>query len=219
MRLQRYMITAVSVILLLLYVPAYAAAYDDAGIISERIEKLPEEEVTEETAKEAEQLMDAYNELPMAEKLNVENYSKLERICKAAVRAGYVGETENTMSSDQARAAMEQVTLEESANTETGTTEYIFQSSPSSDEMSIVIHYLTDINGDGEGDAPARIILISPKGVTTPLAATNTRLLDDTMDIGLVWERTFMPQNMIFGRKEALMDVDVKAYCAKYKPT
>ena len=189
----------IATVLVLASVSAYAAVPADPGIISERIAALPEEEVvTEETAKEAEQILKAYDALTMAEKLEVENYYKLEHICSAAAKAGYIEIRENPVSDDEARASREQVTLEESANTETGSAEYIFQTTTSSDEMSIVIHYLTDINGDGEGDAPSRIVLTSPKGNTTPLANTNTRLLDDTMDIGLVWERTFVQLDIAY---------------------
>ena len=85
-----------------------------------------------------------------------------------------------------------------SSETDSNSLEYVFQITPANPRTSIVVHYVTDQNGDGRGDIPSRIVLTSPKGVTTPIANTNQALKDDTMDIALTWEDSFMQMDVAY---------------------
>lgn len=177
-------------------VTAFAA---DAQQVTAMIEKLPEkEDITEENAEEIEKAMEAYLSLTDAEKIRVENYKKLEDVYDAAVRGGYIQKKEQPVDQDKAHAEYDQKNLEESDTVETDAMEFVFTISEYSPDLSIVIHYTTDTNGDGAADIPSRIVLTSPEGGTTPISNSNSALKDETMDIALTWEASFLQLDVAY---------------------
>ena len=172
----------------------------DPDEVNDMIELLPKEkeDVTQENAKDIEKAMEAYEELDMADRLKVEDYKKLEKLYDAADHAGYITHRDDVIKEDEERAEQSQRGLEESESTETNDMKYVFNITSREKDMSIVVHYITDLNGDGTGDMPSRIVLTSPAGVTTPVSNSNTALKDETMDISLTWEDSFMQMDIAY---------------------
>lgn len=178
--------------------PAMAFAAD-AAQVTQMIEALPEkEDITEDDADAIKKAMEEYRSLSMSEKLNVPNYDKLEDAYEEAKKAGYLESEVPQEQKDAEDAMREQAGMHESSEVETGTMEYVFAVSDNSPTTSIVVHYITDLTGDGMGDMPSRIVLTSPEGVTTPLSNGSSGLKDETMDIALTWEPNFMQLDVAY---------------------
>ena len=173
----------------------------DAQQVQEMIAALPDaEDATEEDAPDVEKAMEEYRNLPMAERLEVENYEKLEDLYQDMSRAGYIEEAQEEVVTDEERAQEEHAQMSQSDSTETGKMEYVFAISDSSPTVSIVMHYITDMDGDGKGDIPGRIVLTSPTGVSTPITNATSGIKDDTMDITLTWEENFMQMDVAYAK-------------------
>lgn len=171
----------------------------DAVQVTQMIEALPEkEDITEYDADAIKKAMEEYRSLSMSEKLNVPNYDKLEEVYEKAKKAGYLESEVPQEQRDAEDAMREQAGMRESSEVETGTMEYVFAVSDSSPAISVVVHYITDLDGDGMGDMPSRIVLTSPEGVTTPLSNGSSGLKDEKMDIALTWEPNFMQLDVAY---------------------
>lgn len=172
----------------------------DADQVTDMIELLPSDikDMTEKDAEEIIHTMEEYEALPSAEKLKVSNYDKLYDLYKEADRNGYVKNVKTQEERDKERIAQEQENMEAETGTSVGALEYLFEISQTNPNLSIVIHYLTDLNGDKVGDTPSRIVLTSPDGTVTPIVNTNVALKDDTMDITLTWEKNFLQMDIAY---------------------
>lgn len=185
------LLTAAIIFSLSMPVTTYAA---DAEQVSAMIEQLPaeEEDVTERNAEDIARAMEEYESLTAAEKIKVKDYERLEKLYEEADARGFIEHKVTTEQQDQMHAEEEQSQLEISDSVEAGETEYVFSITDDYPSLSVVIHYITDLNGDGAGDMPSRIVLTSPSGITVPISNSNTALEDETMDIALTWESGFV---------------------------
>lgn len=171
----------------------------DAEQVTQMIEELPEvEDLTENDVGAIKKAMEEYRSLSMSEKLGVENYGKLEKLYNQAKQNGMLDSEVPQSERDAQSVQQEQKSMETSSEVETGTMEYVFKIGEASPTTSIVVHYITDLTGDGMGDIPSRIVLTSPEGVTTPLSNGSSGLKDETMDIALTWEPNYMQLDVAF---------------------
>lgn len=171
----------------------------DAEQVTQMIEELPEvEDLTENDVGAIKKAMEEYRSLSMSEKLGVENYKKLEELYEKAKQSGMLESEVPQDERDAQSVKQEQENMETSSEVETGTMEYVFKIDEMSPTTSIVVHYITDLTGDGMGDIPSRIVLTSPEGVTAPLSNGSSGLKDETMDIALTWEPNYMQLDVAF---------------------
>lgn len=171
--------------------PLCAFAAGDPQEVENRIQALPEEDkLTAADADTVRDVMNAYNELTTADKLSVPDYEKLEQEYSDLVNSGFLADSDADAQAAEDKKSKEQDAMSVSGDTKTGSTDYVF--SADSGPVSIVIHYMTDTDGDGTYDAPDRIVLTSPDGDTTPVRKTDAQLKDASMDITVTWEDSFV---------------------------
>ena len=190
-----YRKTAVTICMVLaLGLPiSVAASADDIAKVNEMIEQLPEvEDIKEDDAAAVKEAMEAYQALSTADKLKVEGYEKLDKEYENMINAGFITDEERRAMEEAERARREQGTLQTSGQTESEATSYVFNISDVQKDLSVVVRYVTDLDGDGYGDMPDRIVLTSPSGSSTSLSNASANLSDGTMNITCTWERNFL---------------------------
>lgn len=176
--------------------PVFAAEDNITAVIS-AIDSLPTtDDLTDAYASQVKSVWDAYQDLTMAEKINVSNYEKLEKEYSMMVDSGAVVDDEITAQEEQNKIDKTREEVKVSEKTEAAATDYTFQVSSSQPSLSVVIRYTTDSNGDNKGDVPNRIVLVSPNGTTTPVSNTSSKMNDDTMDIALTWTNNFLQMDI-----------------------
>lgn len=177
-------------------IPAYAAKEDITAVIT-AIDSLPSsEDLNDSYAPQVEDIWKAYQELTMAEKINVSNYDKLEKEYKMLLDSGAIVDNEAAAEEEQSKIDRERNSVAVSGKTEAQTTDYTFQISSSQPALSVVIRYTTDANGDNDGDVPGRIVLVSPNGTSTPVSNATSNMSDDTMDIALTWTKNYLQMDI-----------------------
>ncbi len=171
--------------------PLCVFAAGDPQEVENRIQALPEEDkLTAADADTVRDVMNAYNELTTADKLSVPDYEKLEQEYSDLVSSGFLADSDADAQAAEDKKSKEQDAMSVSGDTKTGSTDYVFNADDGA--VSIVIHYMTDTDGDGTYDAPDRIVLTSPDGNTTPVRKTDAQLKDASMDITVTWEDSFV---------------------------
>lgn len=128
---------------------------------------------TDQISKEAlEKIHDVYVALPDAGKAKVEGYDLVE---------GFINSFHLTFN--------ESVTEEKADTGKKLDKEYCFQIN--NDRLSISVHYVSDVDGDGKAEMP-KIKLISPKGKETEVASGTTTIGYDDVKISISWQEDFM---------------------------
>lgn len=128
---------------------------------------------TDQISKEAlEKIHDVYTALPDAGKAKVEGYDLVE---------GFINSFHLTFN--------EPVTEEKADTGKKLDKVYRFQIN--NDRLSISVHYVSDVDGDGKAEMP-KIKLISPKGKETEVASGTTTIGYDDVKISISWQEDFM---------------------------
>ena len=179
-----------------------AASTEDVERLNKIIEELPaEEDLTSEKADDVKAAMELYQSLTTAEKLEIEDYGKLENEYEKLLSDGLIRDEKKEKEKEQKRQESEQEKLRESESTESESTSYVFNVTDKKQGLSIVLRYITDRDGDGYGDVPDRIVLTSPYGTTTALSNANASMSDETMEIACQWEKKFLQLDIAYAQK------------------
>ena len=179
-----------------------AASAEDVERLNKIIEELPaEEDLTGEQADDVKAAMELYQSLTTAEKLEIEDYGKLENEYEKLLSGGLIRDEKKEKEKEQKRQESEQEKLRESESTESESTSYVFNVTDKKQGLSIVLRYTTDRDGDGYGDVPDRIVLTSPYGTTTALSNANASMSDETMEIACQWEKKFLQLDIAYAQK------------------
>ena len=173
-----------------------AASTEDVERLNKIIEELPAEK-----ADEVKTAMELYQSLTTAEKLEIEDYGKLENEYEKLLSDGLIRDEKKEKEKEQKRQESEQEKLRESESTESESTSYVFNVTDKKQGLSIVLRYTTDRDGDGYGDVPDRIVLTSPYGTTTALSNANASMSDETMEIACQWEKKFLQLDIAYAQK------------------
>ena len=165
----------------------------------------PETLTTEEKQKVA-NLMVEYQNMQMAEKLSIKNYSKLEKLAnlkgtdssqktiaeqlaeqKAEKEKGNEPTTNNTASTTA------QESKESNAAVLAKATEYTLEYDPQN-PVSVIIRFVTDEDGDGKTDIPSRIVLIAPNGDSLPISKAAVMMKDKgtSLNSSLTWTDNYL---------------------------
>ena len=184
----------------------YASPLDIENV-NTMIEQIPEREDLESQEKNDETValirdaMKIYNSLTDSEKLQVVNYERLETAYEWGVRNNLIEEKDgqDTGTEEEKRIAAEQTRLEESGDVETSATEYVFSVTENMNSASVVIRYTTDLDGDGNGDAPERLVITSPEGKIYAVTNSSPGLKEEGLNIIFTWESKFMQIDMAEG--------------------
>ena len=178
----------------LAYIETVYAKSQEVEALSSRIEALPSlEDVQESDAKEVVALVKMYEELSMADKIEVPNYEKLESIYNKLIGDGVITNEEKETIQEQEIIKQEQEKKEVSnKDVEAQTQEYVFDIDDTG-MTTVIVRFTSDSNGDGKNDIPDRIILTSPEGNTYPISNTSVTMQDgDIMKINLTWTSNFL---------------------------
>lgn len=165
----------------------------------------PETLTTEEKQKVA-NLMVEYQNMQMAEKLSIKNYSKLEKLAnlkgtdsnqktiaeqlaeqKAEKEKGNEPTTNNTASTTA------QESKEGNAAVLAKATEYTLEYDPQN-PVSVIIRFVTDEDGDGKTDVPSRIVLLAPNGDSLPISKASVVMKDKATSLNatLTWTDNYL---------------------------
>ena len=182
---------------------AYASPLDVENV-NMMIEEIPEQEdlanADQATADQIREAMLKYQQLTSAEKVQVTGYDKLERSYDYCVSKGLIPDiTKEEKSEEERMAEAEQASLRESNTTETEKTEYTFAISESENSVSVIVRYTTDLDGDGEGDMPSRIVITSPEGKPYNITDASPELKEKDMEIILNWLEKSLQIDMVTG--------------------
>lgn len=162
------------------------AMRSDISALMSRIDALPSvDDVTADDADEVVRLKKTYDSLSLSDRLQVSNSDKLTAICDKLEESGVISTTSGT---EQDNARTDAPT---DGDTAVQTTRYRFAMQQDT-SLSLVMRFVTDIDGDGSGDFPDRMVLTDPYGNTTPVTRSASALHDDTMDVDLVWTKNFL---------------------------
>lgn len=168
---------------------------DDAAVQSlmVRINKLPDtDELNESHAEEVKGIMQAYADLKLADRVKVTNYEILQESFDALVDKGFLTNEDNTALQEQKALEEKQANRDISDVAVSQAKEYTFASNGQSG-ITVLIRYTTDANGDGQGDAPTRILLTAPDGTTYPITNTSVSMSDgDKLKVDLTWADLFL---------------------------
>ena len=156
-----------------------------AALIAQ-IDALPDDAASAD-ADYVQKLMDAYDALSLSERLQVTNSDRLSEIYDQLAQSGAVSRAASGTPTPDTGAADGDKVIQ--------TTRYRF-SVGEKDSLSIVVRFVTDLDGDGKGDIPDRMVLTDPYGNTTPITRTASSLHDNTMDIDLIWEANFLQRDI-----------------------
>lgn len=177
---------------------ASAGQTDAAARVEEMARALPDKaDLTEANGKTVQDVMQAYWALNMAEKASIdpEIFVKLNEEYNICISAGYIEDLEKEAKEkqeEQERAAQDQAAMPASNATETNATDYIFTIAPDAPSVSITIRFITDVNGDGYGDAPASIILTTPDGESFSVTQAEKEVKREGLSIMYQWETNFV---------------------------
>lgn len=191
-------------------VTVYASPLDVENI-NTVIEQLPErEDLTEEDYVKIDEAMQQYRSLMSAEKLDVINYKKLQDEYDWAVQKGFIQkEPEQEQESESSDAEAVQQSLAESGKKKDDATQYVFSIDKEQNSATILIHYTTDLDGDGNGDMPSLLNITSPTDKTYSLTDTlkentvesatpggsrmvESALKSNEVDMTLLWQERLM---------------------------
>ena len=164
---------AVSVMMAAAPVTVYASPLD-VETVNTVIEQLPErEDLTDEDYVKIKDAMQKYKSMTSAEKLKVVNYEKLKKDYDWAVQSGLIKEDKiPEQENEHADAGKAQQSLDESGKKKDDATQYVFSIDKDKDSATIIIHYTTDLDGDGNGDMPSLLNITSPTDKTYSLTDT-----------------------------------------------
>ena len=177
------------------YVSVFAQTSETQGIAS-RIEGLPPiEDIGENQVKEVKGLMEAYAELPMSERMHIENYKKLKESYDKLVRDGYITNEMQAEVEEKQNLSNKQKGRQESGKVATKETEYTFKISRN-EQLTIMLRYTADINDDGITDAPDRITMTSPTGQTYPISNASVMLKDESITNALTWTDNYLQMDI-----------------------
>lgn len=179
----------------------------DIEKVNALIEEIPEREDLQNSKEDTvmiekiEEAMRLYNNLPASEKIQVKNYEKLDNAYKWGVNNKLIQKRndEDTRTEDERMTEMEQKTLAESGETEKNATEYVFSVTESKNSASVVIRYTTDLDGDGYGDVPARLVITAPTGKTYAVTNSSAMLKEKGLNLIFSWEEKFVQIDMAEG--------------------
>ena len=182
------------------------AGQEDVQAVNQMIEDLPDMDsmstittLTPEEIEKVKQARDAYIALDMSEKVQVTDYAKLSGLYDRLLSNGSIKDEvlESQQKEDYSRQQQDE--QEVSANSDKAL-KYVFElSSTDGTSRTVILHYTTDINGDGVWDKPERIVLTNPKGESTPVTEAITAMKDDNMNIVLTWEPNFLQLDIASG--------------------
>ena len=185
---------------------------EDAAITIEQFEQevdsLPDDpnQLTIEQKQKVSNLMVEYQNMQMAEKLSIKNYSKLEKLAnlkgadssqktiaeqladqKAEKEKGNEPTTNNTASTTA------QESKESNAAVLAKATEYTLEYDPQN-PVSVIIRFVTDEDGDGKTDIPSRIVLIAPNGDSLPISKAAVMMKDKgtSLNSSLTWTDNYL---------------------------
>ena len=185
---------------------AVYAGQEDVQAVNQMIEDLPDMDnmstittLTPEEIEKVKQARDAYIALDMSEKVQVTDYAKLSGLYDRLLSNGSIKDEvlESQQKEDYSRQQQDE--QEVSANSDKAL-KYVFElSSTDGTSRTVILHYTTDINGDGVWDKPERIVLTNPKGESTPVTEAVTAMKDDNMNIVLTWEPNFLQLDIASG--------------------
>lgn len=165
----------------------------------------PETLTTEEKQKVA-NLMTEYQNMQMAEKLSIKNYSKLEKLAnlkgtdssqktiaeqladqKAEKEKGNEPTTNNTASTTA------QESKEGNAAVLAKATEYTLEYDALK-PVSLIVRFVTDEDGDGKTDVPSRIVLLAPNGDSLPISKASVVMKDKATSLNatLTWTDNYL---------------------------
>ena len=168
---------------------------DDDAVqkLIDRINKLPiENDLNETHAEEVKFIMNAYAELKLADRVEITNYEILQDSFDALVEKGILTNEDNTALQEQETLKNKQRNREISDVAVSQAKEYTFVSDGETG-LTVLIRYTTDANGDGQGDAPTRILLTAPDGTTYPVNSTSVSMSDgDKLKVDLTWTDLFL---------------------------
>lgn len=191
-------------------VTVYASPLDVENV-NTVIEQLPErEDLTEEDYVKIDEAMRQYRSLMSAEKLDIVNYKKLQDEYDWAVQKGFIkAEPAQAQESESSDAEAVQQSLAESGKKKDDATQYVFSIDKEQNSATILIHYTTDLDGDGNGDMPSLLNITSPTDKTYSLTDTlkenavesatpgGSRMVESTLrsnevDMTLLWQERLM---------------------------
>ena len=171
----RCLLAAFTVAAMMAAVPVtvYASPLDVENV-NTVIEQLPErEDLTEEDYVKIDEAMRQYRSLMSAEKLDIVNYKKLQDEYDWAVQKGFIkAEPAQDQESESSDAEAVQQSLAESGKKKDDATQYVFSIDKEQNSATILIHYTTDLDGDGNGDMPSLLNITSPTDKTYSLTDT-----------------------------------------------
>ena len=175
----------------------------EAAAIVSRIDALPTlEDLTDSYATEVYNIMNAYRNLPHVDKLEVTNIEKLQRAYNKLLTTGAIIDTEADAVQRQIEEQQMRNAMEVSGAQASQAIEYTFASDGNTDGVaSIIIRYTSDVNGDGKGDIPERMVLTSPTNVSTPVTNAAVAMKDSTMDIALTWADSFVQMDIAYAQQ------------------
>lgn len=186
---------------------AYATTTETQGILT-RIDSLPMiEDITEQDAKEVQGLMEAYAELPMNEKLEIENYEKLKTSYDKLVRDGFITNEMQSELEEKQNRITRQKSKSESTKTATKQTEYNFKMARD-EQVTIMMRYTVDIDGDGITDTPDRVTMTSPSGKTYPVSNSAINMKDENLINALTWTDNYLQMDIGYA-EEGLWTIQV----------
>lgn len=176
------------------------AESSDAQAIVSRIDALPTlEDLTDSYANEVYNIMQAYRKLPHVDKLEVTNIDKLQKAYNKLVTTGAIIDNEAEQLQRQIEEQQMRNAMEISGQQASQAIEYTFKSDGNENGIaSIMIRYTSDLNGDGKGDIPERIVLTSPTNESTPVSNASVAMKDSTMDIALTWAESFVQMDIAY---------------------
>lgn len=186
---------------------AYATTTEAQGMLT-RIDSLPmTEDLTEQDAKEVQGLMEAYAELPMNEKLEIENYEKLKTSYDKLVRDGFITNEMQSELEEKQNRITRQKSKSESTKTATKQTEYNFKIARD-EQVTIMMRYTVDIDGDGITDTPDRVTMTSPSGKTYPVSNSAINMKDENLINALTWTDNYLQMDIGYA-EEGLWTIQV----------
>lgn len=169
----------------------YAQSAEAQALIS-RIDGLPPiEDIGEPHALEVKALMETYAGLPMSEQIHVKNYDSLKNSYDRLVDTGFITNEMQAEIEEQQNLALQQSNKKDSGRTSAQETEYNF-TLREKEQITIMLRYTTDTDGDGTTDVPDRITLTSPFGNIYPVSNAALALKDADLNNALTWTDNYL---------------------------
>ena len=152
------------------------AAQEDVDKVNEMIGSLPEQEdIKEENADAVKEAMDLYDSLTTAEKIGVDGAEKLQREYEILVDMGLIRDEKKEREAELERLKKEQRDVK-NGDGESEDIKYGFEITENEPSISVVVRFMTDLNGDGYADPPTSIVLTSPTGDMKTITSLHTSM-------------------------------------------